>query len=189
MIIALIKKVKNRFDDFYYTYIGEFKVAIWRMYFPSYDYNSSLNCLTVKFYDCSSMTRHITKTHLLDYQVNMYPKWKWLSLCGFTIWFPYTWEEIKDMTCGQIGCSDIEEFIALNKKLDKEMKALKKEAVDLIYYADMCATILKENGFPGKAEALEKRYLKLGKRFGLTPDGPNAKKPTDNQPIAEEESK
>lgn len=175
-----LRKFIRKIDSWYYTYIGEIKIPKWRMYFPSYDYNKNLNCLTIKFYDCSSMTRHVTKKHLLDYEVNMYPKYKWLSLCGITIWFPYTWDEIKDKTCNRLEGSDIEDFIQLNKNIDKEMKAIKKEAVDLIYHADSCAKILKENGFHGKAEALEKRYLKLGKRFGLLPDVKDVK-PTESK--------
>lgn len=35
------------------------------------------------------------------------------------------------------------------------------EFVDLISYADTVAKILKDNGFEGKAEALEKRYMKF----------------------------
>ena len=35
------------------------------------------------------------------------------------------------------------------------------EMIDLILYADTCAKILKENGFHGKGEALESRYMKF----------------------------
>lgn len=154
---------------------------------PCFYFNKELNCLTVSFYDCSYVAKpYIFKEHFLDLHFDQHPKWKWLSLCGFTFWFPYTWEEIKEKTCCKLAGSDIEEYIQFNKKLDKEMRLLKKEAIDLIYYADSCATILKENGFDGKAEALTKRYVKLGRRFGLKPKN---ELPPENQPPLEEEPK
>ena len=35
------------------------------------------------------------------------------------------------------------------------------EFTDLLYYCDSVAKILKDNGFKGKAEALENRYMKF----------------------------
>lgn len=163
-----LRKLKDKFDEYYYCYIGEFKIAKWKMYFPNFDFNKSLNCLSVNFYDCSYCAKsYLSKQHLLDLHFNQYPKFKWLSLCGFTFWFPYTWEEIKERTCCKLAGSDIEEYIQLNKSIDKELRAIKKEATDLIQYADTCAKILKENGFEGKAETLQRKFLKLGKRLGL----------------------
>lgn len=162
-----LRKLKAKFDYYYYFTIGEFKVAKWRRYFPSFYYNKSLNALDFKLYDCSSVTRHLTKKHLLDYQVNMYPKWKWLSFCGFTIWFPYRWEEIKKATTNYLIGSELKEFQDINDKISKEIDMLKEEATELVYCAEAGAKLLKENGFHSKAEALEKRYLKLGKRLGI----------------------
>lgn len=158
---------------------------------PCFYFNKSLNCLIVSFYDCSYVSKPVLfKSHFLDLHFNQHPRFKWLSLSGFTFWFPYTWEQIKEKTCCKLPGSDIEEYIELNKSISREFKALKKEATDLIYYADMCAKILKDNGWPGKAEALERRYLVLGKRLGLKPDGPNSKEPkVNNQPPLEEEPK
>jgi len=39
---------------------------------------------------------------------------------------------------------------------------------DLLMYADTAAKILKENGWPGKAEALEQRYMKVAEAVGFT---------------------
>lgn len=184
-----IRKLIEKFNAFFYLQIGDVSVAKWRMYFPSADFNKELNCLTISFYDCSYVSRsYLSKKHLLDLHFNNYPKWKYLSLCGFTFWFPYTWEEIKEKTCCKLAGSDIEEYIQLNKSINKELTLLKKEAKDLIYYADMCALILKQNGYEGKAAALETRYLKLGKRLGLTPDGPNAKQTKDGTDITKEDA-
>lgn len=44
---------------------------------------------------------------------------------------------------------------------------LRSDIVDLVLYTDMAASILKEQGFPGKAEALEARYMKVAKQTGL----------------------
>lgn len=38
---------------------------------------------------------------------------------------------------------------------------------DLLMYADTAAKILRETGFPGKAEALEQRYTKVAKAIGF----------------------
>ena len=43
-------------------------------------------------------------------------------------------------------------------------------AKDLVYYCDSIYNILSESGYPGTAEALESRYLKLGNLLGLEPD-------------------
>lgn len=175
MATDTLRKLKAKFDAYYYLTIEEIKIARWRRYLPSMYYNATLNYLQVNFYDCSMLTRHVSKKHFLDYQVNMYPMFKWLSWCGFTIWFPYRWEEIKRNVKEHLLGDDLKEFQAINDKISNEIDLLKKEAVDLIHYADCCAKILKDNGFEGKAQALEERYLKLGKRLGLKPDGPNAK--------------
>ena len=39
---------------------------------------------------------------------------------------------------------------------------------DLLLYADTAAKILKENGWPGKAQALEQRYMKVAETIGFT---------------------
>lgn len=183
-----LRKLKQKFDEYYYFYIGEIKVARWRRYFPSFHYNSSLNYLDIKFYDCSAVTRHLTQKHLLDYQVNMYPKWRWLSWCGITIWFPYTWDEIKGKARDYFIGDDLKEFEEINDKLSKEMDLLKNEATELVYHADACAKFLRDKGFHGDADALESKYIKVGKRLGIyskrkkptakiTPT-PNEEKPT-----------
>ena len=41
---------------------------------------------------------------------------------------------------------------------------------DLLLYADTAAKILKENGWPGKAQALEQRYMKVAEAIGFTGD-------------------
>lgn len=38
---------------------------------------------------------------------------------------------------------------------------------DLLMYVDTAAKILKENGWQGKAEALEQRYMKVAKEIGF----------------------
>ena len=38
-----------------------------------------------------------------------------------------------------------------------------KDTEELVMYASICAKILKENGYAGKAKALEKRYMKVNK--------------------------
>ena len=38
----------------------------------------------------------------------------------------------------------------------------------MIYYADTAAKILKDNGWQGKAEALETRYMKLARAVGMS---------------------
>ena len=38
---------------------------------------------------------------------------------------------------------------------------------NLIYYADTAAKILKDNGWPGKAQALTDRYMKVAREIGL----------------------
>ena len=38
---------------------------------------------------------------------------------------------------------------------------------DLLMYADTAAKILKENGWPGKAQALEQRYMKVAEAIGF----------------------
>ncbi len=41
------------------------------------------------------------------------------------------------------------------------------DLTELLMYADTAAKILRENGYPGKAEALEKRYMKIAKAIGF----------------------
>lgn len=55
------------------------------------------------------------------------------------------------------------------------VKVDKGDLTDLIYYADTAAKILGEQGFPGKAEALENRYMKLAKAIGLSAEKGEAK--------------
>ena len=53
--------------------------------------------------------------------------------------------------------------MAVEEKVNVSMDNI----VDLIYYADSVAKILKDNGWPGKAEALTARYMKVAKEIGL----------------------
>jgi len=43
---------------------------------------------------------------------------------------------------------------------------------NLLMYADTAAKILKDNGFPGKAEALEVRYMRIAKIIHFLPNPP-----------------
>ena len=43
---------------------------------------------------------------------------------------------------------------------------IEKEIASLISYADTCAGILRDQGFAGKAEALEERYMKFAFLLG-----------------------
>jgi len=40
-------------------------------------------------------------------------------------------------------------------------KQFMEDIEEFVIYASVCAKILKENGYEGKAEALEERYIKL----------------------------
>lgn len=50
---------------------------------------------------------------------------------------------------------------------DEDISVNKQNLISLIYYADTASKILKENGYPGKAKALEDRYLRVAKEIGL----------------------
>lgn len=178
-----LRKWKKKIDNFLYFYIEDIKVSRWKRYVPKFIYIKNLNCFSIYLYDCSMLTRHVTKKHLLDYHVNMYPKWKWLSFVGITFWFPYTFEEIKNKVKDYFLQDDLKEFQEINQKISDEIKSLKDEAAELVYCADTAAKLLRENGFHGKAEALEKRYLKLGKRLGIFPKRKPPTKPTEDKSI------
>jgi hypothetical protein len=56
---------------------------------------------------------------------------------------------------------------ALSGVLVDVVQVSRADLENLIYYADTAAGILKENGWPGKAEALESRYMKIADAIGL----------------------
>lgn len=175
-----LRKLVRKFNDFWYLQIGEIKVAKWRQYFPSIYYNKSLNNLTFSFYDCSYTSKHVlTPKHFLDLHINNHPKITWLSWCGFTFWFPYTFDEIRYEFKQRVMHGDeLKQFRELHRKIDDELSDLKYEAKELVYYADTAAKILRENGFEGKAEALESRMSKVAKRLGMEGFKKTRKKPT-----------
>lgn len=77
-----------------------------------------------------------------------------------------------DQTCGMP-----EECICGGCHLDlsppdepEQVSVSKDDLENLVYYADIVASILKQNGFPGKAEALENRYMKFSHLLELTMD-------------------
>ena len=49
----------------------------------------------------------------------------------------------------------------------EKVEVSRNDLENLIYYADTAAKILKDNGWPGKAEALEDRYMKVAREIGL----------------------
>ena len=49
----------------------------------------------------------------------------------------------------------------------EKVEVSRNDLENLIYYADMVASILKDNGWPGKAKALEDRYMKVAREIGL----------------------
>ena len=53
--------------------------------------------------------------------------------------------------------------------MTSKLKEMDDAATDLIYYCDGLYQILINAGYQGKAQALERRYLKLGGLLGLEP--------------------
>jgi hypothetical protein len=52
-------------------------------------------------------------------------------------------------------------------RLDALVSCPRSYIEDLLMYADTAATILKDNGWPGKAQALEQRYMKVAEAIGF----------------------
>lgn len=71
-------------------------------------------------------------------------------------------EEIID----QVELND-KAVVACSDGLVDVVQVSKQDIENLIYYADTAAKILKDNGWPGKAEALENRYMKIAVAIGL----------------------
>jgi hypothetical protein len=49
----------------------------------------------------------------------------------------------------------------------RSVRCNRSDLVDLIMYSDTASRILADNGFAGKAEALEKRYMKIANSIGM----------------------
>lgn len=76
-------------------------------------------------------------------------------------------------TLPEVTHSKIEITMDLRPQVTKLVKAAKlsdqeRRAIEsLVMYADTAALILEENGYEGKAQALEARYMRVEEIFGL----------------------
>jgi hypothetical protein len=57
-----------------------------------------------------------------------------------------------------------------NEVSNDMVSVCRSDLENLIYYADACAGILIHEGYPGKAEALTDRFMKLADQIRLKPD-------------------